>query len=190
MVDQIPDKIVFGIPPEFERARDDTENLRDATQAIFDRTDERADEAERNTASNVLAAETAASRAEKAAGEASAWVNAGAGVSIGAEEPAVKRNGHVWLVESAQKRDPLYPASTLFAGSATFPQRDGMMSDGSHVISAIRRWDASGVDSGAWTDFTLAQSLVSGSASSASLTSLGVRVDALETANNSNSKEN
>ena len=81
------------------------------------------------------------------------------GISIGVEEPSFKYDGCVWLVEAPKARTPLWPSSETFAATDTWPEREGLEPTGSHVITAIRRWDAGG-EAGQWTDFTLADSLI------------------------------
>lgn len=182
MVDQIADLRTAGIPADIVLYRHEIEGYRDdaadsAEQAAGMLEEQRSENAAADLRMTGLLRE-----AQEAAAEATSWVNAGAGVSIGAEEPAVKRNGHVWLVESSMLRTPLYPGSTVFPGLAVFPERVGSESDGSHVIVGIRRWDAGSDGSGGvWTAFTLAQSLVDGSASRAQLTALDARLTAMET---------
>ena len=167
---QIPDRVIPVIPPLFEAARDDAERYRDEAEQAAMQADETLESQRAENAANRLQMTDLLEQAQDAAAEATAWVNAGAGVSIGPEEPDVKRNGHVWLVESSKLRNPLYPSASTWPGAATFPERVGSESDDSHVIVRIRRWDADGSPTGGqWTDFTLAQSLVSGSASHAAL---------------------
>lgn len=183
MVDQIADKFTAGIPSDLVANRTQTEEFMQRAETAADNAAASLESQTAENAANRLQMADLLEQAQDAAAEATAWVNAGAGVSIGPEEPDVKRNGHVWLVESSKLRDPLYPSASTWPGAATFPERVGSESDNSHVIVNIRRWDADGSPTGGqWTDFTLAQSLVSGSASHAALQSMETRVAALETA--------
>ena len=158
MVDQIFDKHTSGMPDDLVLNRAQTEAFRDEAERIRDETNDIRDAATAKTSADVLEATALVKEAQQAAKEATSWVNAGAGVSIGAEEPAVKRNGHVWLVESSKARNPLWPGDETFAALDTWPEREGSEATGSHVITAIRRWDAG--ETGEWTDFTLANSLI------------------------------
>ena len=159
-VPQIPDRVIPVIPPLFEAARDDVERMMGETERIRDETESIRETTAAEASATLLETAGYAERAEQAAREATAWVNEGAGISVGPEEPEVRRNGHVWLRVRSVSRTPLHPGASTLPGSATFPQREGLEADGSGVVDGIGHWKA---DRSEWEWLRLDPGLLAGS---------------------------
>lgn len=157
MVDEIPDKIIPGIPPLFEEARDDVEQMRDETSSLLDSTESEHAQVQQDIAAGVLTMTQLVEQAEEARDAALGWVGEGQGVSIGPEPPDNPREGHVWLREKSVERIPLYPRKGLYPHQGLYPNRSGQIGDGSKTIDAIRRYRS--VDE-AWDDYRLDPALM------------------------------
>lgn len=140
-VAQIPDRIVQGIPPEFERARDDTETLRDETEGLLEQTRSEHSQARTDIAEAILRMQSLLAETEAARDAALGWVGEGSGINIGPEQVAHPRAGHVWVKTRGKARTPLYPRNGLYPDAGLYPERSGQMDDG-RVITSFQSWDA------------------------------------------------
>ena len=140
MVDEIPDKIIPGIPPLFEEARDDVEHMKDETSGLLESTRAEHSQARTDIADAILRMQTLLAEAEAARDAALGWVGEGSGINIGPEQVAHPRAGHVWIKTRGKARTPLYPRNSLYPHADLYPERSGQIDDG-RVITAFQSWD-------------------------------------------------
>lgn len=154
--DQIPDLVTLAVPDPVEELLVEVRDRHDQVTALHGSTEALHDDTVRQSQAYLASARQAAQLSLEAARAAQEWVNSGQGVSLGVEPPGVRREGHVWLVESRTPRSPLYPGGSAWPGGSTWPQRAGWLPDGRHVVTGVRRHDgtdAQGKD--IWTGFKL-----------------------------------
>ena len=152
--DQIPDLVTLAVPDPVEELLVEVRDRHDQVTALHGSTEALHDDTVRQSQAYLASARQAAQLSLEAARAAREWVTAGQGVSLGVEPPAVRRDGHVWLVESRTARTPLYPGGSTWPGASTFLQRTGWLPDGRHVVTGVRRYDGTDPQGGdIWTRF-------------------------------------